>query len=1075
MVCVSTLDVSLPAAVGPSRPGNLPSAPTPLIGRRREARAVQARLAEARLVTLTGAGGSGKTRLALHVATALAPRFAGGAWWCDLGPVSDPAFVPQTVAAALGVADTAGSPLAALTATIGPTPRLLVLDGCEHLTSAVAALADALLRGCPGLRILATSLQPLGVPGEQVWPVPPLPLPPGDLPPARLAEHPAVALFVARAAAVAPGFCLTDENAPLIVAICRRLDGLPLAIELAAAWAGLLSLEQIERRLAEGLAVLGRGPATTVQQRTLTATLAWGYSLLTADEQHLFRCLSVFSGGFTLEAAAVVAGADEDATLEPLAGLVRKSMVAVADLPARGPARYRLLEPVRAYARELLEEAGEGPTARSRHLGWAVALAEEAASRPLGPIGGEAMARLAAEYDGLRAALRWAVTARQVEAGLRLAVALFRFWFQQGPLGEGRGWADELLHLPEVADAAPALRARAAFVSGRLACRQGDDRSALARGAESLRLAREAGDRAAEARALDLLGLVGHDLNDFDGAIAHHRAALALRRELGDDYAVAVSLNNLGLVHFDRGDYDEAAASFTAGLEAAARVGVDLLPALQNLAEIALARGDGAAAAAHARRLLALAEDAGDRHSAATATGVLAAAARLAGDLAEAARLGEQALAQIRRLDAPTWEGDVLRELGDLAATRGELSAARTRYDEALAAYTRAGSTRGRGVLLARLALMTAAQGETAAALTHAREAVALLAPTGHRHPLIEAVEAVAVALAAAEPVTAAHVLAAAAAERERLRIPRLPPWRDLIERTAATVAADAASPPPLAEAVHLALGESPSPAQVDARPPTPELCACALGPVQVTVGGKPVPASAWTYRKACELFFYLLDRPSATKAAIGLDLWPDASPAQLRNYLHRSLHFIRQALGDADRIRFANGAYAVNRELPLWYDAAVLEQRLQEVAALGPADALPPGQRAEAIAWLEEAVGLWRGDFVADLDAGEWAILRGEELRMVYLQGLLDLGRLYLLDGQYERAAAAYRRALAEDPYLELARRELMRCLARQGERSRALRQYRELADLLAADLKAAPSPETTLLYERIRRGDDV
>ncbi|MCS6844837.1 MAG: bacterial transcriptional activator domain-containing protein, partial [Caldilineales bacterium] len=388
-------------------------------------------------------------------------------------------------------------------------------------------------------------------------------------------------------------------------------------------------------------------------------------------------------------------------------------------------------------------------------------------------------------------------------------------------------------------------------------------------------------------------------------------------------------------------------------------------------------------------------------------------------------------------------------------------------------------SVRGRGTLLARLALLTARQGEMHAALAQAREAAALLAPTGHRHPLVETVEAVAVALAVTEPDTAAALLAAAAAERDRLRIPRLPPWRDRIQETidqVAAVATAAASPGSIEEAVRLVIGERPSlAAEVSAQPSKQELRACALGPTLVTVDGKPVPASAWTYRKAYELFFYLLDRPKATKAEIGLDLWPDASPAQLRNYLHRSLHFIRQAIGDRERVRFANGAYEINRELPLWYDVAALEDGLQRAAALGHADALTPSQRAAAIALLAEAAELWRGGFLANLDVGEWAILRREELRMAYLQGLLDLGRLCLLDRQYDQAAATYRRALAEDPYLELAQRELMRCLARQGERSQALRQYRELAGLLAADLKAAPSPETTQLYERIRRGDDV
>ncbi|MCS6888465.1 MAG: tetratricopeptide repeat protein [Chloroflexus sp.] len=1052
---------------------NAPPAPPRLFGRQRHARTLQARLSEARLVTLTGAGGSGKTHLALHVIHTLAARFPGGVWWCDLGPVADPAFVPYAVATAFGMADATES-LAALMARIGPLPQVLVLDGCEHLITAVAGLVEGLLRGCAGLRILATSLQPLGVAGEVVYPLPPLPLPPDDLPLAQLAAHPAIALFTARATAVNPSFRLTPEHAPLIISICRRLDGLPLAIELAAARAGLLSLEQIDRYLATSLAVLDNQPArgSAARQRALGATLTWGYSLLTTAEQRLFRSLAVFPGSFTLEAAAAIASESESDTITLLAGLVRKSMVVVTELPARGSARYRLLEPVRLFAREQLDNAGETALTRDRHLAWAIALAEGASTQPLGPITGAAMARLAAEYDNLRAALRWAITTRQVVVGLRFVVALFRFWFNRGPLGEARHWADEVLHLPEITLAPPLLRAQAAFVAGRLACRQGDDQSAHIRGHESLHLAQEAGDRETEARALDLLGLVSHDLNHFAEAVTYHQAALALRRELGDDYGVAVSLNNLGLVHFDYADYDAATACFTAALEAATRVGMSLLPALHNLAEIALARDDSEMAATYARRLLALAEATGDQHAGATATSTLAVVAYVTGALSEAARLGEQALTMLRQLDAPIWEADILRMLGDLALTEGNVAAAKTRYAEGLAAYERANSIRGRGIMLARLALLATQQSETEVALAYAREAVGILTPTGHRHPLIEAVEAVAIALATTEPSITAALLSSTSTERDRLRIPRLPPWRDPVEAVAARAAV--AAPVSLDVAAALALGHATSPAAPQ-HDQVPELHASALGPIRVIVAGQPVPASAWTYRKACELFFYLLDRSPATKAAIGLDLWPDASPAQLRNYLHRSLHFIRHALGNAERIRFANGTYAINRALPLWYDVAHFEQCLREANALGPVTSLTARQRSRAIALLTEATALWRGEFLADLDAGGWAALRREELRITFVQALLDLGQLYALEAHYEQATVIYRRALAEDPYLEQAHREIMRCLARQGKRAQALRQYHALVELLATDLQTTPTPETTLLAERIRHGDDV
>ncbi|OAN48467.1 hypothetical protein A6A03_07735 [Chloroflexus islandicus] len=1044
---------------------NLPPAPR-LFGRQRHVHAIQALLSETRLVTITGAGGSGKSHLALHIAHSLMARFPDGVWWCELGPVADPSLAPYAVTTALGITEVTSSPITALIGRIGSLPCVLVVDGCEHLTTAIAGLVETLLRHCPGLHILATSLQPLGAAGEQLYPLPPLPPPPDDLPLSRLAAQPAVALFVARATAVAPAFRLTAENAPLIASLCRRLDGLPLAIELAAARAGLLSLAQLEHYVTESLAVLGSD--SDAPRRTLTATLTWGYRLLSDAEQHLFRRLAVFPGSFTLAAAAAMAGASEPVVLETLAGLVRKSMVVVSNLPAQGVARYRLLEPVRLFARDRLDEAGEMAIMRDRHLRWVLQLVEAASDQPLGPISGAAIARLAAEYDNLRAALRWVITSQQGEAGLRLIVALFRFWFQRGPLGEARHWIGEILRLPA---AAPSLlRARAAFAAGRLACRQGDDHNALVYGRESLQLAQAAGDREIEARALDLLGLVHHDVNAFVEAINYHQAALAIRRELGDAYAIAVSLNNLGLVHFDRADYDEAAACFTAALEAAAHANTSFLPAWQNLAEIALARGDHETAAAHAYRLLAQAEAAGDQFTNAMATVTLAAAAYNANDLAAAARFSAQALAALRRLDGPAWEADTLRVMGDLAVTEGDLAAAKARYTEAMAASDRANSTRGRGMILARLACLAVQQGESGLAVAHAREAVALLAPTGHLHPLIEALEALAVALAATAPRTAATLLASAQTERDRRRIPRLPPWRDLIEHIAAHVGET--TPVALATAVALAMEPNRATAPSD---PGPVLRACALGPIRVSINGQPVPATAWTYRKARELFFYLLDRSPATKAAIGLALWPNASPAQLRNYLHRSLHFIRHALGNMAYIRFANDAYAVNNELPLWYDVARFEQCMREVAGLGPIASLTAPQRSQAITLLSEATALWRGEFLADLDVGEWAILRREELRAAFIQALLDLGQLYLIEAQYEHAITTYQRAVAEDPYLEQAHRDVMRCLARQGKRAQALRQYRELAELLDTDLQTAPAAETTLLYERIRHGDDV
>jgi len=255
---------------------------------------------------------------------------------------------------------------------------------------------------------------------------------------------------------------------------------------------------------------------------------------------------------------------------------------------------------------------------------------------------------------------------------------------------------------------------------------------------------------------------------------------------------------------------------------------------------------------------------------------------------------------------------------------------------------------------------------------------------------------------------------------------------------------------------------------------PEPDLRVYALGPTRVIVGARTLASTDWTYAKSRELCFYFLAQPPATKAQIGLDLWPDASEEQLRSQFHRALHHLRKALGHHEWIRFTSGTYTFNRAAPYWCDLHVFEAHLREAQALLRAG-LPPVERARAVAYLEEATQLWRGDFLADLDAGEWAVFRREELRQAFLQALLDLGQLHFADARYAAAAACYRRLLVHDNYLELAHRELMRCYARQGELGQALRHYQALRQLLRDELGADPSAETTLLYERLRRGDDV
>ncbi|HEX2165183.1 MAG TPA: LuxR family transcriptional regulator, partial [Thermoanaerobaculia bacterium] len=397
-----------PSAAGAALPADL----TRLVGREREVAEVRRLLAEERLVTLTGAGGIGKTRLALAVA-ADASGFADDVRWVDVAAVGEPQLVPQHVAAACGVWDgAAASAVDLLVGALAPESLLLVLDNCEHLVEASALLVDRLLRSCPRLRVLATSREALGIAGEQAWLVPPLALPPEDET-ARAGDvlaAAAVELFVERARGARPGFLLADEDAPTVAQICRRLDGLPLALELAAARIKVLAPRELARRLDDAFALLTGGARTAPpRHRTLRATLDWSYRLLDEAERSVLRRLSVFLGAFDLEGAEAVAageGVEREAVLDLVAALVDRSLLTVESVAGR--ARYRLLETVRRYATERLAEAGERERAARRHVRHHLALAEAAEPEVFGGGGEGAMRRLDEHATDLRAAFEHA-------------------------------------------------------------------------------------------------------------------------------------------------------------------------------------------------------------------------------------------------------------------------------------------------------------------------------------------------------------------------------------------------------------------------------------------------------------------------------------------------------------------------------------------------------------------------------------------------------------------------------------------------------------------------------------------
>jgi predicted ATPase len=529
---------------------NLPAPRSSFVGRERETEEVERELVMTRLLTLTGVGGSGKTRLALEVARVLLEAYPDGVWLVPLAPLSEEGLVPKAVAEALGVPERPAEPLSDTLADVLRDRRLLlILDNCEHLLEATARLVDKVLDSCPRLRILATSREGLGVEGEMRRPVPPLsvPEPQGAPSSEELEAYESVRLFVERARGRDPSFSLSPHNSLAVAEICRRLEGIPLAIELAAARVDTLSLEQISERLGSSLELLTHGGRTAEpRHRTLKGTLDWSYELLSEDEKKLFGRLSVFAGGWTLEASEAVGsgeGIKEGEVLDLLSGLVEKSLV-LAESPEQGGVRYRMLEPIRQYAREKLDEGGEGEEVRHRHATFFLALAEDAGPSLQGPEDIEWLERLEAEHDNMRATLSWALERGKAELALRLGGALGMFWHAHGDLGEGRKWLEAALAKDDWASMAARIKALEALFW--LAFDQWDHDRAAAVAQEGMELGAEAeiGSRLAASLRIMLAGpaWVG---GDYERGKELLEESLAISREADDKVMVVEGLLQL--------------------------------------------------------------------------------------------------------------------------------------------------------------------------------------------------------------------------------------------------------------------------------------------------------------------------------------------------------------------------------------------------------------------------------------------------------------------------------------------------------------------------------------------------
>jgi non-specific serine/threonine protein kinase len=645
-------------------------------------------LATSRLVTLTGAGGCGKTRLAAHVARTVADRFADGVWYSPFASLSDPTLVPQAVATVLELPEQPGrSLLATLAEYLHAKHVLLVLDNCEHLIDACAHLATSLLQSCTQLSILATSREPLNVDGEFVWIVPSLTVPPSASPVSHLHHYDAVRLFCERATAASSAFELTSQNGASVTNICRRLDGIPLAIELAAARLKILSAEQIAARLDNAMHLLTEGKrGAPPRHQTLRATLDWSYTLLSTEEQLLCRRLSVFAGGFSLDAVETVClvgheratGFGGDDVFDLLSHLVEKSLALVSLRPdSLATPRYRLLETVRQYGHEQLRRAGETEGVQRQHAQYYLALAEVVWPRLVGAQQAEWLAQMETEHDNLRAAFAWSHSpAGDPELALRLAAALCWFWWTHGHHSEAQQWLT--LALAGSPQARTRARAQALCWAGIFGVgTRVEFRQASAFLEESLALSRELHDRGEMSWALVNLARAAEHGDDSARAAQLAEQGVSLSRELDDPWYIAQALERLGEVVRLQGDSLRAAGLYEESLALSLARGDkrNVATVLHNLGHVKLQQGDLSRAAGHFEDCLVLAQEMSDERRVVMCVEGVASVAVQAGLLTHAALLFGAAQTLRSRLGAPFEAADLVvytRSVATVHATLGE-------------------------------------------------------------------------------------------------------------------------------------------------------------------------------------------------------------------------------------------------------------------------------------------------------------------------------------------------------------------------------------------------------------------
>ncbi len=1050
----------------------LPYERTPFFERQRSLVRIQELLASHRLVTLTGVGGTGKTRLALRVAR-LEADAGGPVAWTSLAPVEGSELVATTVCGALDVRLPAGLPPSdALVRQLQEWPGLLVLDNCEHLIDACAALALHLLEHCSALRILATSRERLGVPEEVLWPVPTLTVPdlaaddghPDDGSRGRVPTRPgvpsdsatdshqglagveSVQFFLARVRALEPDFELTAENAPDVGRLCALLDGIPLALELAAARTPVLGPAQILENLnqGQGLALLRRqdrgGPD---RHRTMKAALEWSHGLLGEGERRLFRRLAVLAGGATLDAIQAVFSdgpAGDTAPADPrddapvfdlLTRLVDRSLVVVEDVGA--PARYRLLESVRRFALEKLAASGERPAVELRHIRAFLEAAEARAAGLRGSARSETLEWFEGEHDNLRSAWDHSVSEEMWSTVARLTRALFWFWNFGGHFAEGRARTDAALRrMEEGADGRPSASHRAAdadppplpapaglpdllWASGTLAWMQGNPGIARERLGRCVAACREQGRD-------DLL-------------------PLALRERAGVHLA-------LGEPHAAAELYEESAerlAHPTGAPEGERRW--DRALALTMLADTRTALQAPDAAESARREARALFQSVGDPWGLSLAHFGLAVGAARQGELSRARTDAHRAL-ELQRTAGDDWNvGQIQALLGEIEWRAGNLDRARDTLVEGLRAFRDVGDHLSLGHTLRALAAVEAERGRSLRAVRLAGAAQALSESVEASYPYGITPEAVfddafqALEVSVGDEVFAAEWAAGATLPLKKVLEPAL---------------AGAEQTPSLEQVP----GLHQDPAADGAR-----LHVLGLGPPRVFRSGRQLETSDWTYALPRHLLYYLLLNGPRSREQIGLDFWPEASTDQLRGRLRTALYHLRRAIGGTEWVSYREQRYGIDRAAGVWFDVEAFET--------GVADARRRLEREprQASSQLERAVELYRGDLLEGESTGRWAATHRDRLRRTHRDAVMTLAEQRMREGAHRVAADWYRHAIAADDLSENAHLGLAEALAEAGDRTGALRTLQQYQELLTRELGADPSEEWVKLRSRLER----